>query len=239
MHMIDVMKKLQEIAEAGYDNEDIQRGIDAAGKHVVKKNVEPIIEAERQDQELSEKTIGGRVTRPDIIDTDYFDFDEYPDDPIPTPPTPPIDDDEYPDDLPPTPEYEINPGLYPDPEIGSEEWYKQNQLPPDVMQSQVMVKGKDGKMYGTPHAASLADRVYDYNVKQGKIKPEINIDGASTFGKMKIQKEDDMAWLRKAAGIGSGAKSNHGIHEGEEGYQITPRSLVAREMRKLQDIAKD
>ena len=29
MHMIDVMKKLQEIAEAGYDNEDIQRGIDA------------------------------------------------------------------------------------------------------------------------------------------------------------------------------------------------------------------
>ena len=163
----------------------------------------------------------------------------YPDDPIPTPPTPPIDDDEYPDDLPPTPEYEINPGLYPDPEIGSEEWYKQNQLPPDVMQSQVMVKGKDGKMYGTPHAASLADRVYDYNVKQGKIKPEINIDGASTFGKMKIQKEDDMAWLRKAAGIGSGAKSNHGIHEGEEGYQITPRSLVAREMRKLQDIAKD
>jgi hypothetical protein len=108
MHMIDVMKKLQEIAEAGYDNEDIQRGIDAAGKHVVKKNVEPIIEAERQDQELSEKTMS------DIIDTDYFDFDEYPDDPIPTPPTPPIDDDEYPDDLPPPPNDKINPGLYPD-----------------------------------------------------------------------------------------------------------------------------
>jgi len=163
----------------------------------------------------------------------------YPDDPIPTPPTPPIDDDEYPDDMHDMPEVEINPGLYPDPEIGSKEWYKQNQLPPDVMQRQVQVRGKDGKMYGTPHAASLADRVYDYNVKQGKIKPEINIDGDSTFGKMKIQKEDDMAWLRKAAGIGSGAKSNHGIHEGEEGYQITPRSLVAREMRKLQDIAKD
>jgi hypothetical protein len=46
MHMIDVMKKLQEIAEAGYDNEDIQRGIDAAGKHVVEKNVEPIIEGD-------------------------------------------------------------------------------------------------------------------------------------------------------------------------------------------------
>jgi hypothetical protein len=107
------------------------------------------------------------------------------------------------------------------------------------MEPAVMVKGKDGKMYPSPHYAGLADQVYDYNVKQGKIKPEINIDGASTFGKMKIQKEDDMAWLRKAAGIGSGAKSNHGIHEGEEGYQITPRSLVAREMRKLQDIAKD
>ena len=30
MHMIDVMAKLKEIAESGYDNEDIQRGIDAA-----------------------------------------------------------------------------------------------------------------------------------------------------------------------------------------------------------------
>jgi len=51
--------------------------------------------------------------------------------------------------------------------------------------------------------------------------------------------EDDMAWLKKAAGINSGAKSNHGIHEGEAGYQITPRSLVARDIRKLQDIAKN
>jgi hypothetical protein len=54
-----------------------------------------------------------------------------------------------------------------------------------------------------------------------------------------VEEEDDMAWLRKAAGIGSGARSNHGIREGEQGYQTTPRSLVAREMRKLQDIAKD
>ena len=52
-----------------------------------------------------------------------------------------------------------------------------------------------------------------------------------------VKEEDDMAWLRKAAGIGSGARSNHGIREGEQGYQTTPRSLVAREMRKLQDIA--
>jgi len=44
--MIDVMQKLQDIAEAGYDNEDIQRGIDAAGKHTVEKNVAPIIEGD-------------------------------------------------------------------------------------------------------------------------------------------------------------------------------------------------
>lgn len=41
MHIIDVMKKLQEIAEAGYDNEDIQRGIDAAGKHAVTEAAKP------------------------------------------------------------------------------------------------------------------------------------------------------------------------------------------------------
>ena len=41
MHMIDVMKKLQEIAEAGYDNEDIQRGIGAAGKHTVAEAQSP------------------------------------------------------------------------------------------------------------------------------------------------------------------------------------------------------
>jgi hypothetical protein len=87
---------------------------------------------------------------------------------------------------------------------------------------------KDGKYSGPP------------DVEEYMQDPDPGaLIGDSTFGKMKIQKEDDMAWLRKAAGIGSGAKSNHGIHEGEEGYQITPRSLVAREMRKLQDLAKD
>ena len=67
------------------------------------------------------------------------------------------------------------------------------------------------------------------------------LPGVKKMSKTTAKEEvaEDMAWLRKAAGIGSGAKSNHGIYEGEEGYQITPRSLVAREMRKLQDIAKD
>ena len=74
-------------------------------------------------------------------------------------------------------------------------------------------------------------------VKDKKKVEEGNFD--SFESPKAVEEEDDMAWLRKAAGIGLGAKSNHGIHEGEEGYQITPRSLVAREMRKLQDLAKD
>ena len=49
---------------------------------------------------------------------------------------------------------------------------------------------------------------------------------------------DMIAKMKAMAGVGSKAKSNHGIHEGEEGYQLTPRSIVAREMRKLQDIER-
>ncbi len=48
---------------------------------------------------------------------------------------------------------------------------------------------------------------------------------------------DMIAKMKAMAGVGSNVKSNHGIREGEAGYQITPRSIVAREMRKLQDIA--
>ena len=50
---------------------------------------------------------------------------------------------------------------------------------------------------------------------------------------------DMIAKMKSMAGVSSGAKSNHGIHEGEEGYQLTPRSIVARQMRKLQDIEKN
>ncbi len=49
---------------------------------------------------------------------------------------------------------------------------------------------------------------------------------------------ESIAKLKAMAGVGSKFRSNHGIHEGEEGYQITPRSIVARELRKLQDIEK-
>ena len=50
---------------------------------------------------------------------------------------------------------------------------------------------------------------------------------------------ESIAKLKAMAGVGSKFRSNHGIHEGEEGYQLTPRSIVARQMRKLQDIEKN
>ena len=49
--------------------------------------------------------------------------------------------------------------------------------------------------------------------------------------------DESLERMKAIAGIGANAKSNHGIREGEAGYQITPRSIVAREMRKLQDLA--
>jgi len=49
---------------------------------------------------------------------------------------------------------------------------------------------------------------------------------------------ESIAKMKAMAGVGSKFKSNHGIHEGEEGYQITPRSIVARQLRKLQDLEK-
>ena len=49
---------------------------------------------------------------------------------------------------------------------------------------------------------------------------------------------ESIAKMAAMAGVGSTAKSNHGINVGEEGYQTTPRSIVARQMRKLQDIEK-
>ena len=44
--MIDVMNKLKEIAESGYDNEDIQRGIDAAATQ--KFDEESVMERDKQ-----------------------------------------------------------------------------------------------------------------------------------------------------------------------------------------------
>ena len=105
----------------------------------------------------------------------------------------------------------------------------------EPMKKAVKDKKKDkdyGKFSGTQ------DEIKKQYKAHKKKHDKIGI-GEADDDELNSQVAEDMAWLRKAAGIGSGAKSNHGIHEGEEGYQITPRSLVAREMRKLQDIAKD
>jgi hypothetical protein len=75
----------------------------------------------------------------------------------------------------------------------------------------------------------------------------VDIDGDGdddiAFAKEEIEEVDEatesLAKLKAMAGVGSKFRSNHGIHEGEEGYQLTPRSIVARELRKLQDIEKD
>ena len=62
----------------------------------------------------------------------------------------------------------------------------------------------------------------------GETVEEVEVDEAA----------DMIAKMKEMAGVGSGVRSNHGIHEGEAGYQLTPRSIVAREMRKLQDIER-
>ena len=66
------------------------------------------------------------------------------------------------------------------------------------------------------------------SVHEANVEVEVEVDEAAEM----------IAKMRSMAGVGSGVRSNHGIHEGEEGYRLTPRSLVAREMRKLQDLEK-
>jgi len=53
-----------------------------------------------------------------------------------------------------------------------------------------------------------------------------------------VEGTDDLDWIKRMSGIGSNARSNHGLREGEPGYRITPRSIVAREMRKLQELER-
>lgn len=79
-----------------------------------------------------------------------------------------------------------------------------------------------------------------------KIKADGNMDMEipRSFGNKQEDVEEvdevakSIAALKAMAGIGSNAKSNHGYNEGEEGYLITPRSIVARQLRKLQDLGK-
>jgi len=64
--MQDVMKRLQGIVEAGYDNEDMQRGIDAAGKHQFDVSEDESVtqveeETIEQDQSVIEGTEMGTI----------------------------------------------------------------------------------------------------------------------------------------------------------------------------------
>ena len=84
-----------------------------------------------------------------------------------------------------------------------------------------------------------------YNIKAALEKVLPDYVAGSKIRKLvgeEVQEVDEVAEtiakMKAMAGVGSTAKSNHGIHEGEEGYQLTPRSIVAREMRKLQDIER-
>ncbi len=84
-----------------------------------------------------------------------------------------------------------------------------------------------------------------YNIKAALEKVLPDYVAGSKIRKLvgeEVQEVDEVAEsiakMAAMAGVGSKFKSNHGIHEGEEGYQLTPRSIVAREMRKLQDIER-
>ena len=206
MHMIDVMKKLQGIAEAGYDNEDIQRGIDAAGKHTVAEAQSP--NSKSSDWEsLEEEEAQSLAQRAAFVSEKVSNL--YPSDPG--------QDDEGDDEG-------SNPRLNPDPEIGSKEWYKQKKLKRGEAVSQVMVKGKDGKMYPNPHEASLADQVYDYNVKQGKIQEvhEDEIDEAVVEVPV-----NELAELMQLAGYTDYAeKIEEYANEPEEDYMDAEEQLI-------------
>ena len=81
MHMIDVMNKLKEIAESGYDNEDIQRGIDAAATQ--KFDEESVMERDKQkkmkredqkldnDEQIEEEVVDeAEVAEEDAVEED-------------------------------------------------------------------------------------------------------------------------------------------------------------------------
>ena len=90
--------------------------------------------------------------------------------------------------------------------------------------------------------AALEEVLPDY-IAGSRIKDLMKVIESTNEANVEVEVEVDeaaemIAKMRSMAGVGSGVRSNHGIHEGEEGYRLTPRSLVAREMRKLQDLEK-
>ena len=82
----------------------------------------------------------------------------------------------------------------------------------------------------------LDDDVQSVEIEQvEQTQPETQVEEVEEVDEV----AESIAKMKAMAGVGSKARSNHGIHEGEQGYQITPRSIVARQMRKLQDIDRN
>jgi len=97
--------------------------------------------------------------------------------------------------------------------------------------------GSKGRFPLSSLASASMDRKADYSISEEVVDEEVVDEEVVTgFIGLPVQEDDELDHVKHLAGLGAGTRSNHGIYEGEEGYQITPRSLVAREMRKLQDI---
>src|SRR6056300_969570 len=89
-----------------------------------------------------------------------------------------------------------------------------------------------GMMYGDKKVIKVEDK---QEVEEAQ--PETQVEQVQEIEEVD-EVAESIAKMKAMAGVGSKARSNHGIHEGEEGYQLTPRSIVARPMRKLQDIER-
>ena len=112
-----------------------------------------------------------------------------------------------------------------------------------------VIADMEGDMELYPFTNEFRNEVMkSYNIKAALEKVLPDYVSGSKIAKLvgeaveEVQEVDEaadmIAKMKAMAGVGSGVRSNHGIHEGEAGYQLTPRSIVAREMRKLQDIER-
>jgi len=100
---------------------------------------------------------------------------------------------------------------------------------------------EDGPYDFDPKTMTILGMMYG-DKKVMKVEDKQEVEETQVEQVQEIEEVDEVAEsiakLKAMAGVGSKARSNHGIHEGEEGYQLTPRSIVARQMRKLQDIER-
>ena len=120
------------------------------------------------------------------------------------------------------------------------------QSPAQKAAFQKMLDAKNGKKEETDddnddeddEVSEALEKIGSYESKSEEQNIAVEAGDSMDEPDEEVEENESIEYLKKMAGIGSGARSNHGIYEGEQGYQITPRSIVARQMRKLQDIAK-